>query len=221
MKDEWDPEPQCYLAVAAPKFPNYFIVNGPRGNWGLGSALNSHEVQVEYMLKFMKRMQEEQVKSFTVKKETVAELYEHIEAWHHRAVWDADCKSWYKNNIVGGKIWLWGGSNLHYIKTIREPKYEHFDFKYLHKNPIAYLGNGFVEAEVTYYTGDNFEHAKTYSKSRRLCVVSARSMEHINLFDDMKQHAKFMYALQWLQSFPGWRRYQQNHKRIAKFIGSL
>lgn len=58
MAEEFDPEPQCYLAVTVPKFPNYFVVNGVRGkgrrfqayvllanlhqgNWANGSALPS------------------------------------------------------------------------------------------------------------------------------------------------------------------------------------
>jgi hypothetical protein len=41
LRDEFDPEPQVYLSFAVPKFPNYFIINGPRGNWASGSALAS------------------------------------------------------------------------------------------------------------------------------------------------------------------------------------
>ena len=37
---------------------------------------------------------------------------------------------------------------LHYIKTIKEPKYEHYHFKYKHGNMFAFLGNGRIEAEV-------------------------------------------------------------------------
>lgn len=41
MQDEFTPEPVVYLALSVPKFPNYFIINGPRGNWGSGSSLPS------------------------------------------------------------------------------------------------------------------------------------------------------------------------------------
>ena len=41
MKEEFDPEPYVYLAVTVPKFPNYFVVNGVRGNWAQGAALPS------------------------------------------------------------------------------------------------------------------------------------------------------------------------------------
>ncbi|KAL3442014.1 hypothetical protein BJX65DRAFT_321727 [Aspergillus insuetus] len=148
MEDEWELEPQCYLALTAPKFPNYFIINGPRGNWGIGSALNTHEVQVDYMVKMIKRIQAENIKSLTVKQDAVNHLYQHMEAFHERTVWTADCKSWYKNNIWGGKIWLWGGSALHYMQTIMDPKYEHYDFKYLTPNIFSYLGNGLTQAQA-------------------------------------------------------------------------
>jgi hypothetical protein len=126
MADEFNPEPHVYLAVTVPKFPNYFVINGVRGNWANGSALPSHEVQVEYILQCVKRMQEEGIRALEVKMEPVKQLYEHIDAWHLGSVWNLDCKryfwrrlvksprltgfSWYKNNIPGGKLWIWAGS---------------------------------------------------------------------------------------------------------------
>lgn len=102
MKDEFDPEPYVYLAVTVPKFPNYFIVNGVRGNWAQGSALPSHEVQVEYILKCITKIQTENIRSFEVKREPIVQLYQHIDEWHKGSVWNGPCKSWYKNNIPGG-----------------------------------------------------------------------------------------------------------------------
>jgi hypothetical protein len=83
---------------------------GVRGNWAAGTALPSHEVCVEYVLKCAKRIQTEGIRAIEVKQEPVDQLYEHIDLWHARSVWGADCKSWYKNNIIGGKLWIWGGS---------------------------------------------------------------------------------------------------------------
>lgn len=168
MADEFDPEPQVYLATTVPKFPNYFIINGVRGNWAAGTALPSHEVCVEYVLKCAKRMQSEGIRALEVKQEPVNQLYEHIDKWHERSVWNADCKSWYKNNIVGGKLWIWGGSvshlaigrrgigqaneasfqALHFMKTIKEVMYEDYDIRYRSKNKWEFLGNGRVKAEI-------------------------------------------------------------------------
>lgn len=41
MQEEWKETPNIYLSITAPKFPNYFVVNGPTGNWGQGCALPS------------------------------------------------------------------------------------------------------------------------------------------------------------------------------------
>lgn len=34
------------------------------------------------------------------------------------------------------------------MKTMKEVKYEHYDFRYFNKNMWGYLGNGRIEAEV-------------------------------------------------------------------------
>ncbi|KAF2117373.1 cyclohexanone monooxygenase [Lophiotrema nucula] len=148
MADEFAPEPNVYLALTVPKFPNYFVINGVRGNWASGTALPSHEVQVEYILKCAKKIQEEGIRAFEVKHEPTVQLNKHIDEWHKGSVWNAGCKSWYKNNILGGKLWIWSGSSLHYMKTIKEVKYEHYDIRYRNQNMWAYLGNGRVKAEI-------------------------------------------------------------------------
>lgn len=110
MREEFDPEPQVYLAMTVPKFPNYFVVNGVRGNWAAGTALPSHEACVEYILKCAAKIQQEGIRALEVKQEPIDQLYEYIDEWHKCSVWNKDCKSWYKNNIPGGKLWIWGGS---------------------------------------------------------------------------------------------------------------
>lgn len=150
MSAAFDPEPQVYLATTVPQFPNYFVVNGVRGNWAAGTALPSHEVCVEYILSCASRIQRENIRALEVRQEPVTQLYQHVDAWHPRSVWAADCKSWYKNNVVGGKLWIWGGSALHFMKTLKDGvKWEHYDVRYMGSgNMWEYLGNGRVEAEM-------------------------------------------------------------------------
>lgn len=147
MADEFQPEPRVYLSVTVPRFPNYFIVNGVRGQWASGTALPAHEMSVEYILKCAKKIQAEGIRALEVKEEAVTQLYEHIDTWHQRSVWNADCKSWYKNNIRGGKLWIWAGSALHYLKTMMEPRFEHYNLRYWSQNMFAFLGNGRTEPE--------------------------------------------------------------------------
>lgn len=39
MRDAWKELPDAYLDLAAPNFPNYFVVCGPQGPLGNGSIL--------------------------------------------------------------------------------------------------------------------------------------------------------------------------------------
>lgn len=37
---------------------------------------------------------------------------------------------------------------MHFLKTIKTPRWEHYDIEYLDANPWAFLGNGRIKAEV-------------------------------------------------------------------------
>lgn len=99
MQDE--KEPNVYASIAAPGFPNYFVVNGPRGNWGQGCALPSHEVQIEYIIKCCRKMQEDGIRSMVPRQEPTSQLNAYMDAWHLKhSVWAEDCRSWYKVSIA-------------------------------------------------------------------------------------------------------------------------
>jgi hypothetical protein len=44
------------------------------------------------------------------------------------------------------------------LKTIKTPRWEHFDMEYLEENPWAFLGNGRIKAEY----GNDFEGLTPY-----------------------------------------------------------
>lgn len=48
IQDAWHPDPNPYLGMAAPGFPNYWVMNGPRGNLcnGTVSSLESPHKEV-------------------------------------------------------------------------------------------------------------------------------------------------------------------------------
>lgn len=68
--------------AAAAGFPNYFVINGPRGNWGQGCALPSHETQMEYILQCARKMQEDRIKSMEPKQNVTTQLNQYMDAWH-------------------------------------------------------------------------------------------------------------------------------------------
>lgn len=91
MHQEFEPLPKVYLSMAVAKFPNYFTINGFRGSWAAGTALNSHEACVNYIVQCMHRIQNENIRALEIRPEPIEDLYEHIEEWHKRTVWNADC----------------------------------------------------------------------------------------------------------------------------------
>ena len=78
-------EPELYASVAAPGYPNYFIINGSRGNWGLGCALPSHELQMLYILQCCRKMQEDRIKCMHPKQEMTDQINRYQDAWHQKA----------------------------------------------------------------------------------------------------------------------------------------
>jgi len=98
-------EPNVYGSIAAPGFPNYFVINGPRGNWGQGCTLPSHESQMEYILQCCRKMQEDHIKCMEPKQSVTTQLNLYMDAWHRKhSIWAEDCKSWYKENKPDGRV---------------------------------------------------------------------------------------------------------------------
>ncbi|KAF2706191.1 FAD/NAD(P)-binding domain-containing protein [Pleomassaria siparia CBS 279.74] len=145
-------EPNIYASIAAPGFPNYFVINGPRGNWGQGCALPSHEVQMEYILQIARHMQEDRIKSIQPKQRITDQLNRYMDAWHSKhSIWQEDCKSWYKTNARDGRVYIWPGSLLHHLKFLKHVRYEHYDIEYVdEENIFQFLGNGKTIGQVKY-----------------------------------------------------------------------
>lgn len=110
LRDVWTPDPNSYLGIAAPGFPNYWVMNGPRGALCNGTVLPCFETQVEYVIAAAKKIQSDRIHSMHVKDGVARMLNRYVDKWQEGSVWSDTCKSWYKNNTVNGKVMCWGGS---------------------------------------------------------------------------------------------------------------
>lgn len=148
LADAWKDEPMNYLGFAAPGFPNYFIPVGPNSPVGNGPVLIGIEAQLDYILKLINRYQTENIHSISPKMEAVEDFMEHKNNYMKRTVWEFDCRSWYKSGSTNGKVTaVWVGSTLHYLETLRDPRYEDWNFTYI-GNRFAFLGNGYSQTEL-------------------------------------------------------------------------
>lgn len=156
MQEESE-EPNVYASVAVPGYPNYFVVNGPRGNWGQGCVLSSHEVQVEYIVQCCAKMQQDSIRYMHPREDYTTQLNLYMDAWHRKhSVWAENCRSWYKADKPDGRVYIWSGSLLHHLKFMKRPRFEHFDITYRDPGNIwQFLGNGLTATEEQWAgTGD-------------------------------------------------------------------
>lgn len=149
LRDAWSVSlPESYLSVAAPHMPNYFTVLGPRALAGHGSLLEALSWNGDYMLKWIKKMAEEGIKSIAPKAVTVRHLMSYGDEIHKHLVWTGGCKSWYKQGTVEGKVSaLFAGSGMLYKRLISDLRPEDFDIEYCSSNTFKFLGNGFTAFE--------------------------------------------------------------------------
>ncbi|KAG9244397.1 hypothetical protein BJ878DRAFT_534602 [Calycina marina] len=149
LTEDWADGPNMYLGLSAPRFPNFYTIVGPGATWSSGTLLPSIECSVEYAVKMMQKIQTLTIKSLDVKQEALDDIYAHFDEFHKTTVWQEECRSWFKDGKAKNRIYLWPGSTIHFLKTIREPRLEDYNIRYKYKNRFAFLGNGEVKAHVT------------------------------------------------------------------------
>ncbi|CAK4031916.1 FAD NAD(P)-binding domain-containing [Lecanosticta acicola] len=151
LVDDWSAYggPNLYMGVSAPRFPNYFTIVGPGATWSSGTLLPSIETTIEYSVKLMRKIQKEHIKSLQVSQAALDDLYAHFDEFHKDTVWQEECRSWFKDGKKEGRIYLWPGSTIHFLKTIKEPRLEDYEVEWRHRNRFAFLGNGEVKATAS------------------------------------------------------------------------
>ncbi|PGH26433.1 hypothetical protein AJ80_01931 [Polytolypa hystricis UAMH7299] len=149
IDEDWVDGPNLYMGVSAPRFPNYYTIVGPGATWSNGTLLPSIETTIEYSIQMMKKIQHEQIKAIEVKQDALDEIYAHFDEFHKDTVFSEDCRSWFKDGKIKNRIYLWPGSTIHFLKSIKTPRLEDYNIRYRYKNRFAFLGNGEVKHTST------------------------------------------------------------------------
>jgi len=170
IQEDWGEGVNLYFGISAPRFPNYYTIVGPGATWSNGTLLPSIETTIEYIIKVMKKVQAEQIKAIEVKQEALDEIYAHFDEFHKSTVFSEECRSWFKDGKIKNRIYLWTGSvskimqflpgatlreadarhqTIHFLKSIKEPRYEDYNIRYRYKNRFAFLGNGDVKGTAS------------------------------------------------------------------------
>ncbi|KAK0103177.1 hypothetical protein ONS95_014974 [Cadophora gregata] len=138
--------PDSYLSIAAPNFPNLFLLVGPNATGPGGTFPNAVENQVTYIAKVLRKVKTQRIRTITPTQAATNDFRAYCESFFPRTVMSENCSSWYNGGIAGGRIHgLWPGSGTHANIVRRDPRWEDFDYTYRSGsgNRFAYFGNGY------------------------------------------------------------------------------
>ncbi|KAJ5887739.1 hypothetical protein N7495_007780 [Penicillium taxi] len=170
LSERWEKTPETYISVATDEFPNYFISLGPNAGLGEGSLLLVIEKEIDYFTQCVAKMQRDNIRTMTVRKEAVTRFTKYCDDYFKKTVFSGNCRSWYKGGSAEGRItalwpgkfqytdadlnfmnasniYLSTGSSLHAIQAFKNPRWEDFEYSYFNDNPAGWLGDGWTENE--------------------------------------------------------------------------
>jgi cation diffusion facilitator CzcD-associated flavoprotein CzcO len=104
LAEKWKDEPESYLSLACPEFPNYFIFTGPNATVGHGTLVTSMTWSAEWMVKWLRKIANEDIKSVVPRQSATDEFVRYGDEIHKTLTWTAGCSSWYKNHRKDGRV---------------------------------------------------------------------------------------------------------------------
>jgi cation diffusion facilitator CzcD-associated flavoprotein CzcO len=143
--------PYTYLGLAVPNFPNLLFLAGPHGTGPSGTVPHSVEVQLTYYAKLLRKVSSQGIKTISPSKAAADDFVEYADAFFPRTVLTDNCSSWANGGKAGQRIHgIWPGSAGHVTLVRKEPRWEDWEYTYLHKsgNRLAgWFGNGWTQKE--------------------------------------------------------------------------
>lgn len=134
LAQRFSDDPQSYLGLCVPDFPNLILFGAPTWPVENGSALGPLTAVTKYAVQVIKKLQKDNIKALDPKHSVTDLFNEHVQTFIKSTVWTENCRSWYKNNDTGKVFAVWPGSSLQFMQAIETPRYEDFEITYHHEN---------------------------------------------------------------------------------------
>ena len=125
LDDAWSDYPSAYMSVSIPKFPNFFMLNGPNSPVGNFSLIQIAENQLDYLLQLMNEIRLGNCSQISATRNATEAFEERRIEATKKTVWNTGCKSWYldKNGIPSS--WPW--SRQQFFDEMERPELEAFE----------------------------------------------------------------------------------------------
>jgi hypothetical protein len=153
LAERYKDDADGYLSVAAPSMPNYFSIGcGPNFTIANGPVLSALGFVADYILQWVTKIAEENIRSVCVKDDVVEAYNIYIQQVLRKTAWNRECESWYKkgrkDEYRTGITAIYPGSMLHYKSMIERIRPEDFDIQYRSANPFWFYGCGLTAADL-------------------------------------------------------------------------
>ena len=101
LEDAWSDGAQAYLGIVTSGFPNLFMLYGPNTN--NGSIISMLEIQIDYIVRQIRRMERERLASIDVRPEVETQYNDAMQREIREvAVWQANCGNYY--SVSSGRM---------------------------------------------------------------------------------------------------------------------
>jgi cation diffusion facilitator CzcD-associated flavoprotein CzcO len=118
LSEAWSDGAVTHLGIAAPGFPNLFLLAGPSSGLGHNSIVVMIECQLHTVMGAVERLRSMADGALVVRPEVAAASYAEVQARMARTVWVSGCHSWYQSD--DGRIdTLWPGTTIDYWRRTR------------------------------------------------------------------------------------------------------
>ncbi|MCY1363617.1 4-hydroxyacetophenone monooxygenase [compost metagenome] len=97
----WNGEPEAYLGVSVPDFPNLFLMYGPNTNTH-NSIIGMLEAQAKYIARKALAIQSDVGRYITVKRPALESFYSSVTPEFDKFSWSGGCHNWYRT--ASGKV---------------------------------------------------------------------------------------------------------------------
>ena len=127
LDDAWSDGAQAYLGITTSGFPNLFMLYGPNTN--NGSIISMLEIQVDYILRQIKRLEREQLAFIDLRPEVEKRYNDSMQQEIREVeVWAADCGNYYSASS-GRIVTQWPHTIDEFAARMVRPDEEVYDAK--------------------------------------------------------------------------------------------
>lgn len=124
LNEVWNDGPLAYYAIAVPKFPNFFMLNGPSGPVGNFSLIDIAERQWNYIDQLVELLRNGSYKAVAPSEAALQEYLQRRTEAARNTVFASGCTSWYLDAHGIPQVWPWPYE--HFIEVMSKPRLDDY-----------------------------------------------------------------------------------------------